>query len=86
MTIHKNEIELARITLANFKENSTVYRPGSFSHYKALSEKQAKYIKILESSNAALLESLQRLENQLKAKQSYIDTQTKLQIKASQEI
>jgi len=86
MAIHKDEIELARATLANFKENSTVYRSGSFSHYKALSEKQTKYIKILESSNAALLESLQRLEIQLKSKQSCIDTQTEIQIKASQEM
>jgi len=70
----------------DIKTESTVYRPGSFSHYKALSEKQAKYIKILESSNAALLESLQRLEIQLKASQSYINTQTETQIKASQEI
>lgn len=76
MAIYKDEIELARLVLANFKENSTVYRSGSFSHYKALSEKQAKYIKILESSNAALLESLQRLEAQLKEAQTKASQET----------
>lgn len=76
MTINNSDIELARFVLANFREETTIYRPGSFSYYKALSEKQAKYIKILESSNAALLESLQRLEIQLK----------EIQTKASQEV
>jgi len=60
----------------DIKTESTIYRPGSFSHYKALSEKQAKYIKILESSNAALLESLQRLEAQLKEAQTKASQET----------